>query len=114
MNHWTCMVVYMEEKRILYLDSLGSGGRRYTSAFMKYISDEWKDKQKSDYSDIDKWSIEDNHNNVPQQTNNHDCGVFVCMFAHLLSLNVDLNFDQNHIHQFRERIAISIIRKDAS
>jgi len=108
------MVVYMEEKRILYLDSLGSGGRRYTSAFMKYISDEWKDKQKSDYSDIDKWSIEDNHNNVPQQTNSHDCGVFVCMFAHLLSLNVDLNFDQNHIHHFRERIEISIIRKDAS
>jgi sentrin-specific protease 1 len=104
----------MQEKRILYLDSLGGGGQTYTSAVMKYISDEWKDKQKSDFSDNDKWSIEDNRNNTPQQKNNHDCGVFVCMFAHLLSLNVDLNFDQNHIDQFRHRIAISILRKDAS
>ena len=104
----------MQEKRILYLDSLGSSGETYTSAVMKYISDEWKDKEKSDYSDNDKWSIEDCRNNVPQQNNGHDCGVFVCMYAHLLSLNFELNFDQTHSDQFRHRIAISILRKDAS
>ena len=58
-NHWTCIVVYMQEKRIQYLDLLGHGGERYTSTVMKYIVDEWKDKNKTAFPDEDKWSIQD-------------------------------------------------------
>ena len=103
----------MQEKRIRYLDSLGNQGLMYTSTVKKYIVDAWKDNHNTAFPEDDKWSIQDDGNNVPQQQNGHDCGVFVCMFAHLLSFNLDLNIDQHHIDQFRDRIAISILRKDA-
>lgn len=40
----------------------------------------------------------------------HDCGVFTCMFADFLSKDTALVFNQEHINQCRERIALSIMK----
>ncbi len=42
-----------------------------------------------------------------------DCGVFTCMFADFLSMNCSLLFEQGHISQCRERIALSIMNGKA-
>ena len=43
-----------------------------------------------------------------QQDNGDDCGVFTCMFMDYLSVDYPLIFEQAHITQCRQRIALSI------
>jgi sentrin-specific protease 1 len=43
----------------------------------------------------------------------YDCGVFTCMFADFLSKDCPLVFDQEHISQCRERIALAILKGQA-
>ena len=43
----------------------------------------------------------------------YDCGVFTCMFADFLSKDCPLVFEQSHVTQCRERIAVSIMNGQA-
>jgi len=43
----------------------------------------------------------------------YDCGVFTCMFVDFLSKDCPLVFNQDHINQCRERIALSILNGKA-
>ena len=42
-----------------------------------------------------------------------DCGVFTCMFADFVSNDCPLLFNQDHIDQCRDRIALSIMKNCA-
>jgi Ulp1 family protease len=42
-----------------------------------------------------------------------DCGVFTCMFSDFISQDCPLVFNQKHINQCRERIALSIMKNCA-
>jgi sentrin-specific protease 1 len=108
-NHWTCAIIFMEEKRIQYYDSMGSDGYAYTTGLMRYLKDEWAAKKGGEIPDADKWRIVGAVDGVPQQQKGFDCGVFACMFADLLSLDRPLSFNQHYVTQCRERIAFSIL-----
>ena len=43
----------------------------------------------------------------------YDCGVFTCMFADFISKDCQLLFNQDHIGQCRQRIALSIMNNCA-
>jgi len=96
-SHWTCAVIFMEEKRIQYYDSMGSDGHAYTTGLMRYLKDEWAAKKGGEIPDADKWRIVGAVDGVPQQQKGFDCGVFACMFADFLSLDRPLSFNQ-HLH----------------
>lgn len=42
-----------------------------------------------------------------------DCGVFTCMFCDFISKDCPLVFNQEHIDQCRDRIALSIMKNCA-
>lgn len=111
--HWTCAVIFMEEKRIQFYDSMGGDGYGYTEALMRYLKDEWAAKKGGELPGADQWKIVGAVNGIPQQMNGYDCGVFTCMFGDYLSLDRPLSFNQNHINQCRERIALSILNGQA-
>lgn len=46
---------------------------------------------------------------LPQQKNAHDCGVFACTFAEHLTRNAPLNFDQDHMKYFRIKMMYEIL-----
>ena len=109
-SHWACAVIYMQEKRIQYYDSMGSGGSKYLSALMTYLEDEWADKKSGDLPDKENWTILNSVDGVPLQHNGCDCAVFTLMYADFLSLDRPLSFDQNYItNGCREHIASSIL-----
>ena len=52
-------------------------------------------------------------NDVPQQGNGYNFGVFTCIFALLLSVDRPLSFDQQFINgqEYRNGIGLSILRE---
>jgi len=110
-THWTCAVIFMQKKTIQFFDSMGGEGQGYTHGLMRYLKDEWSAKKGGgQLPDADKWKIVGAERGVPQQYNGYDCGVFTCMFADFLSIDRPLSFNQDHINQCRERIALSIMK----
>ena len=67
-NHWTCAVVQMEEKKIVYYDSLRNNGTEYQLALLQYLVDEYLDKKKQK---LDKklWTLVSDQSKTPQQIN---------------------------------------------
>ena len=111
--HWTCVVVYMEEKRIQFYDSMGGDGMYWIKGLMKYLKDEWKAKKGGELPDADKWKLVAETPDAPRQENGFDCGVFTCIFADFLAKDCPLHFSQKHITQCRQRIALSIMKGSA-
>jgi sentrin-specific protease 1 len=110
-NHWCLLVVNFKRRRIEYYDSYRSststdGGHRIMHYMKKYIQDEnmTYNQKKVDFSN---WTMYIPPR-LPQQDNETDCGVFMCMFANYLALGLDLAFTCRDMRYFRRRIALSI------
>ena len=112
--HWVCAVAYMQDRRIQFYDSLGSAGMDYVEFIFQYLQDEHLDKKKSPLPNLEDWKLVPCQvESTPRQLNGYDCGVFTCMFLDFCSTNNPLLFDQSHVTQCRERIALSILNGTA-
>lgn len=111
--HWVCAVVFMQEKRIQFYDSMGADGMEYLESLFQYIQDEHKAKHGGPLPDIDDWKLVPCTEDTPRQGNGFDCGVFLCTFADFVSMGYPLTFSQQHINKCRKRIALSILRGQA-
>lgn len=110
-NHWACAVIFMQEKRIRFHDSMRGDGYHYSEGLLKYLEDEWisKNPGMGILPDSQKWEIVGYVDGVPQQPNGFDCGLFTCMFANFLSINRPLSFTQIGLVEGRNHIALSIM-----
>ena len=107
-RHWTCAIVFMEKRKIVYYDSLPTGDQdELMKPILEYLSYECQDKLGRDF-DASQWTLESG--NTPQQKNNCDCGVFVCMIIDFITRELPLCFTQRHISHCRDRIAHCIVR----
>jgi len=78
LGHWVCAVAYMQERRIHFYDSFGSGGMDYLKNIMQYIKDEHKDKKKTPVPNEHEWKLVPcDWRARPPQRNKFDCGVFI-------------------------------------
>ena len=73
-RHWASIVVFMEEKRIQYYDSLGQTDWQKLGGILRYLKDEHTNKKGRDL-DADKWSLVRCTSNTPRQTNG-ECHYF--------------------------------------
>ena len=97
--HWTLCVVFVGMKLIQYYDSMSGNGSAYTSALLRYLEDEWKDKAERYPAtrnggaafNTKEWTLASGGGTVdgcavPQQRNGSDCGVFMSAFASQIAL----------------------------
>jgi sentrin-specific protease 1 len=141
-EHWVCAVAFMHKKRIQFYDSQGGDGIHYLEILFRYIKDEYLDKNGVPLPDQDDWELVPCAPDTPHQRNGmyndatflfvpsrtptyfnvrlspplapgYDCGVFTCMFADFLAKDCPLVFNQSHITQCREHIAVSIMNGQA-
>ncbi|CAL8468186.1 g7725 [Coccomyxa elongata] len=106
-NHWTCALIDLVAKEIVYYDSLGGREDKILRALRSYIADEYRDKRDAEV-DTSEWPIR-YPADVPLQQNGCDCGVFALQFAEHLSRGVDLSFSQLDMPYFRTKIAADIM-----
>ena len=64
---------------------------------------------------VEEWTIiDEDETNSPQQTNGHDCGVYVCTLAYILSEGKEMEvivetMNPNYIRLQRERMLFSLL-----
>ncbi|KAL7524200.1 hypothetical protein ACHAXR_002362 [Thalassiosira sp. AJA248-18] len=107
--HWCCAVIFMEEKRIQYYDSMRGTDKGKMEGILSYLKDEYK-KNHDDIFDASGWALVDCSRDIYCQRNGFDCGVFTCMYADFISRDLLPVFQQSHISKCRDRIAASILK----
>eukprot|EP01039_Chlorochromonas_danica_P002907 gene2907-3173_t len=105
-THWTLAVVYMQEKKIVFYDSMSGGGMVYLRDLKRWVADEHRDKKGTDL-DMSSWTTM-SAQGIPQQRNGYDCGVFVVMCADYLTDDLPLTYRQEEMSENRLKIAASI------
>jgi sentrin-specific protease 1 len=113
-THWVLMIAYMQESRIVYLDSFGGAGENaYTRALKTYIVEEAFTKYDKNI-DISKWTVDDFNSmrmewDLHRQTNNFDCGMFVIMWVDYILDSLRPNFTQMDLIHCRSRVSTTIL-----
>lgn len=116
-GHWSLLVYRNEKHRLaefLHFNSyLGSTREQHTEcARSAVINLLYVFRQNDPSMTISKDTYKLVVKNCPQQTNSNDCGIFVCMFAYILSSRLNLQEKEKRassIHEFVKRMsAISI------
>lgn len=109
--HWAIAIIYMKKKEICYYDSLSGDGMDYLKALYKWIQDESINKKEYELPNENEWKLNNNPENVPQQNNGYDCGLFTIMCADTISDDLPLSiYSQEDMPMNRLKVAASIVR----
>lgn len=106
--HWTLAVINIKERKFQYLDSYKGREPRILDALARYFADEVKDKNQVDV-DVSQWRQEFVQD-LPEQSNGFDCGMFMLKYMDFYSRGLDLCFTEEHMAYFRVRTAKEILQ----
>jgi hypothetical protein len=121
--HFTCAVIYMEEMKIeyynsLHFDNVTRHGCRHKINMQEDILQVLRDYLQKEYMKDkhiylpNEWKLY-TMCNVPQQdtTNTTDCGVFLCMYCNFILNDCKLDFKQEDItnSDWRDRMILSVL-----
>ena len=111
--HWTTAVIYMEEKRIQYYDSMGGTDEAKLKGLFQYVQDEYMAKNGGQEMDVSGWVLVPCTSDTPQQTDAFNCGAFACSICDNISQGCGFLFNQSNMDEYRKRIILSIIKNCA-
>uniref|UniRef100_A0A0R3RGZ8 ULP_PROTEASE domain-containing protein n=1 Tax=Elaeophora elaphi TaxID=1147741 RepID=A0A0R3RGZ8_9BILA len=107
--HWCLTVIDFKNRIIDYYDSMGGSNDRCLDILSEYLCEESLDKKKKEF-DLSGWQLV-NRDDIPQQMNGSDCGMFACKFAEYAARRAQISFSQEHMPYFRERMVYEICQK---
>jgi sentrin-specific protease 1 len=68
-NHWACAVIYMQERRIQFYDSLRGGGMEYLKQLWRFLKLEHFNRKGMPLPDQEAWKLEPCTRDTPTQEN---------------------------------------------
>lgn len=107
--HWCLAAIDLCNKTIKYYDSMGSPNNKCLQSLMKYLQEESLDKKKQKF-DTSGWQME-NVQDIPQQMNGSDCGMFSCVYAEFICRNAKFTFTQKDMPYFRRKMVYEIFKQ---
>ena len=107
--HWCLAVVDFRKCGIYYYNSKRLANYECLNAIEQFLKDEHLAKKNVplDLSNFEKLNVKD----IPEQTNNYDCGMFICKFAEYISRNAVITFKEDDLQFFRRRMVYEIVEK---
>lgn len=108
--HWCMAIIDFRDRSIRYYDSMGSPNNRCIEALRNYLEVEHMDKKSAKY-DTNDFELE-NMEDIPQQMNGSDCGMFACTFAEFVTRNAKITFKQEDMPYFRKKMVVEIMTGD--
>lgn len=108
-SHWTMVQIDFQAKKIDYLNSFHQPNNSHTDAILQYLVDEHLDKKgyEKNYQDFQI----DFRTDIPKQTNSYDCGIFVMKYAECLVNDQLMNFTEEMMPFYRQKITSLIKSK---
>eukprot|EP01084_Bolivina_argentea_P314504 544744_1 len=112
-NHWTNICIDINEKSILYRNSINNNGSGWTALVNigKYLNLEFQDKVKDkfDYEfDLTGWGMEID-SDYPQQEGTIDCAVFALKCIEWEAEGIPIDYNQEKVEYFRKRMMVEFI-----
>ena len=108
--HWCLATIDFRAKCICYFDSMKASNTKCLRLLAQYLPQESQDKLKKSFS-MDGWRYE-SLQDIPEQMNGSDCGVFACQYAEYTSRDARIDFTQEQMPYFRERMVYEIVSKE--
>ncbi|XP_029478498.1 sentrin-specific protease 1-like [Oncorhynchus nerka] len=109
--HWCLSVVDLRKKTVTYFDSMGGNNDEACRILLQYLQQESKDKKGKDL-DTSEWTLQSKkRNEIPQQMNGSDCGMFTCKYAEYITKDKPITFTQKHMPYFRRRMVWEILNR---
>lgn len=109
--HWCLSVVDFRNKSITYFDSMGGNNDEACRILLNYLKQESEDK-KGQKMETSGWSLKSKRpNEIPQQMNGSDCGMFTCKYAEYITKDRSITFTQKHMPYFRKRMVWEILNR---
>ncbi|XP_041669206.1 sentrin-specific protease 2 isoform X2 [Cheilinus undulatus] len=109
--HWALAVIDFKSKTVKSYDSMGQRHDDICSLLLLYLKEEHKAKKGREL-DSTKWTFSSlRANEIPQQRNGSDCGVFACKYADYIARGRPLTFKQCHMPLFRKLMIWEIINQ---
>ncbi|XP_049738901.1 sentrin-specific protease 1 isoform X1 [Elephas maximus indicus] len=109
--HWCLAVVDFRKKNITYYDSMGGINNEACKILLQYLKQESFDKKREVF-DTNGWQLfSKKSQEIPQQMNGSDCGMFACKYADCITKDRPINFTQQHMPYFRKRMVWEILHR---
>ncbi|XP_075055387.1 sentrin-specific protease 1 isoform X2 [Mixophyes fleayi] len=109
--HWCLTVVDFRKKSITYYDSMGGLNNEACRLLLQYLKQESHDKKGISF-DANGWSLSSKKcQEIPQQMNGSDCGMFACKYADYITKDKPITFTQHHMPYFRKRMVWEIVHQ---
>ena len=110
-EHWSLVVTDLREKRIVYLDSMGHKRPDVLELIFHYLQEESKARRNVDLNPLE-WKLSSMPaEEIPQQGNHSDCGMFTCKYADYISKGQPMTFSQQHMPLFRQKMVWEILHQ---
>ncbi|XP_060054543.1 sentrin-specific protease 2 isoform X3 [Erinaceus europaeus] len=104
-------VIDLRKKCLKYLDSMGQKGHRICEILLQYLQDESKTKRNIDLNLLEWTHYSMKPQEIPQQLNGSDCGMFTCKYADYISRDRPITFTQNQMPLFRKKMVWEILHQ---
>ncbi|CAN8014827.1 hypothetical protein HPB47_024207 [Ixodes persulcatus] len=108
-DHWSLVALWMQQRMFSLYDSMGRENKPCYRTLMDYLRNEHRDKKRRPLVEPDGGWVCQFAKNIPMQSNTHDCGVFVCLYAERLVRNAPFDFSARDIQRLRYRMAYEIL-----
>ncbi|XP_068123440.1 sentrin-specific protease 1 [Hyperolius riggenbachi] len=109
--HWCLTVVDFRKKTITYYDSMGGQNNEGCKLLLQYLKQESQDKKGIPF-DTNGWTLSSKRSQeIPQQMNGSDCGMFACKYADYITKEKPITFTQHHMPYFRKRMVWEILHQ---
>ncbi|KAM5181289.1 sentrin-specific protease 1 isoform 2-T2 [Mantella aurantiaca] len=109
--HWCLAVVDFRKKTITYYDSMGGQNNEACKLLLQYLKLESQDKKAISF-DCNGWTLSSKRSQeIPQQMNGSDCGMFACKYADYITKDKTITFTQHHMPYFRRRMVLEILHQ---
>lgn len=105
--HWTLFVVNMKQKQLEYYDSFGGKNEECFFYIKRYLADKYFELHQQPF-DTSGWK-DVIPNDIPNQTNGYDCGVFTCQFADYCAQDKKFDFRQSDMPNIRKKMILNLI-----
>jgi hypothetical protein len=113
LKHWILACIDFEQKWMAWLDSIGDTHEQETRLLFTWLTREHS-LNRSTIFDPAEWSLHSGPPpgmQAPLQSNDFDCGIFICLYAAFLDIGLPLSFSQRDTRNVRTWMAHEMIER---